>query len=114
MGVPLSLPCRMAQEGGAVSAIEFRVIYRRVGLRQKARRFATRAGATRFLRLFGDEPWTAFPGERDPDAVYCCSGLECGCGGISVREYHQRWRNELPVLEFVRLEQRAIGPWGSA
>lgn len=91
--------------------VEFRVAYRRVGLRPKERRFSTQARAKRFLRLFGEEPWTAFPGARDPDAVYCCSGRECRCGGVSVREHYQRLRDQLPGLEYARLEQRTVGLW---
>ena len=93
-------------------AVEFRVVYRRVGYRKKARRFSTKVGAERFLRIFGPEPWTAFTkAQRDPDAYYCCPGRECGCGGFSVREFHERQRAELPPLEYARLEHRAVGAW---
>jgi hypothetical protein len=59
--------------------------------------------------LLGPEPWLAFG--KDPDALYCCSGDECGCGGLTVREQSDDERAKIPALEYVRLQERAVGEW---
>ena len=72
-----------------------------------------RAKAERFLKLFGPEPWTAY-GSKDGNELACCSGHECGCGGMTFRERSEYQFAEMPALEYVRLEAREVGAWESA
>lgn len=91
---------------------EYRVSWKREGLKVKRKRYATRKGAERFLRLFGPEPWTVYAGKyTGPDDRVCCSGYECGCEGLTYREQAERDRREMPKLEWLRLEQRVVGSW---
>ena len=92
--------------------VEYRVVWKRVGIRSKHRPFARRASADRFVRLFGPEPWTYLG--RDPDAYVCCSGYNCGCGGETYRQANETTRRELPHLEWFRIEQRGVEPWSTA
>ena len=93
-------------------AEEFRVVWRRVDGKVKRRRFATRAGADRFLALFGPEPWRAFlrPGQT-PEDLRCCAGRGCVCQGRTIRGYHEALRACLPALSYVRLERRRVSAW---
>jgi hypothetical protein len=34
------------------------------------------------------EEWKKQVWEMDLDGAYCCSGLDCGCGGMTVREIY--------------------------
>lgn len=88
---------------------EYRVIWKRVDCRQKVKRYARRESAERFMRLFGPEPWTVYG--KEPDALWCCSGYECACRGITEREKSDADRAEMPALEYVRLECREVGEW---
>ena len=91
---------------------ELRVVSKRIGGRVKVRSFATRAGAERYLRLFGPEPWTAFlKPSKSPDDQACCSGYQCVCGGLTYRQQAEAKRAELPALVYVRIEERSVGPW---
>lgn len=96
----------------SVSRQEWRVVWKRVGNRRKAKRFAGRASAERFMVLFGPEPWNYYlkPGE-DADTLMCCSGYQCGCGGETYRQRSDYQRARQPGLEYVRLESRARLPW---
>jgi hypothetical protein len=89
---------------------EYRVTWKRVGCDAKVRRYSTLAGAERFLRLFGPEPWTYKTGAT-ADALWCCYGYECSCGGVTNAEAAKLKRCELPELEYARIERRRIGEW---
>lgn len=91
-----------------MNGIEFRVIWKREGLRPKRRNFSKRSSAERFLILFGPEPWLFYG--ADPDKR-CCSGVECACGGMTERESTADERSRMPPLEYVRLESRPVGDW---
>jgi hypothetical protein len=91
---------------------EYRVVWKRVGLKPKRKRYARRASAERFMRLFGPEPWTVYGG--DADSVWCCNGYECACRGVTHREKAEADRAVMPALEYIRLEQRPIGDWSAA
>jgi hypothetical protein len=90
-------------------ANEYRVVWKREGCHRKERRFARVATAERFLLLFGPEPWTAYGAE--PGRPYCCSGYECGCGGLTERQRTAEERAKMPPLEYVRMESRLVGLW---
>ena len=68
--------------------------------------YQTERGAQDWLTILGPEPWKAF--NQDPDDGICCSGDMCGCGGVTVREHWEEKREEMPRLEFVRLEFRSV------
>ena len=94
-------------------AQEFRAVWKREKGPRRTRVFCTRQAALRFLVLFGPEPWRAF-GE-DPDALFCCSGRECGCRGLTVRQNAEEIRHEREArdgpMQYVRLEKRGVMPW---
>lgn len=101
---------------GAVMASEFRVVWKRDGLRSKAKRFATRRAAERLIFILTDaEPWRAYLRDGDgPDDYKCCSGYQCGCGGTTYRQEAEDTRANQPKLEWVRLEMREVGQWSPA
>lgn len=93
--------------------VEYRVVWKREGLRPKRKRYVSRAKAERFMLLFGPEPWRVYS-KKDPDAYECCPGTahyECGCGGLTVREAAERARDGQPKIEYLRLDVREVGEW---
>lgn len=98
---------------------EYRVVWKRFGFDRKTKRYATLPGAQRRVRLLGPEPWTALG--VDPDEKACCSGHECGCGGLTYREQMLADRNgryyptetPMPECEYIRIERRLLSPWES-
>lgn len=85
---------------------------------RKSKRFQTLKAAERRVKLLGPEPWTAF--DRNPDEPYCCSGYECACGGMSVRDTLLEQRKVghgdpddtgMPDIEYIRIEKRPLGAW---
>lgn len=92
---------------------QYRVVWKRKGLSEKKKRYERLAFAQRFVTLLGPEPWKALG--RDPDERFCCSGRECGCGGVTVREHFLQHRESYPALEYVRIDQREIrlGAWAA-
>lgn len=96
---------------------EYRVVWKRRGLDQKSKRYASLKGAERRARLLGPEPWTAFG--VDPDDQYCCSGHECGCAGRTWREQLLETRKQamysdddgMPSIEYIRIEKRPVAKW---
>ena|SRR3990167_9333213 len=96
----------------AAERYQYRVLWRREGLRPTQRLFARDATARRFLLLFGDEPWRAYlkHGEA-PDDLVCCAGHECGCGGHTYRQQAEDRRKHQPALLYARVERRRVGSW---
>lgn len=91
----------------AAMKMEYRVVWKRVGIRAKSKRFATLRAAERRALMLGPEPWLAQ--KRDPDSLNCCNGYECGCGGVTVRQY---WEGlEIPKLEYIRIDHRPFHAW---
>ncbi len=88
---------------------EYQVFWKRGGLRPKSKTFKTRKGADAYLELFGPEPWKALG--LDPDALVCCTGQMCGCGGITHRQQSDARRDSMPKLEFIGVRVRACNPW---
>lgn len=94
---------------------EYRVVSKREGMqRQKEKRYATKEGADRRLALLvSKSPWTiTHPGD-DPDDLFCCSGYECGCGGQTIREWHDDYTKSLPKLLFAGIHRREVGEWSA-
>ena len=89
--------------------IEFRVTWKRAGCRAKSRVYSRKSSAERFIYLFGEEPWRYYGG--NPDALQCCSGYECACRGLTVRQAAAEDRARMPPLEYIRLETRQVGEW---
>jgi hypothetical protein len=95
---------------------EYRVLSKRQDTAVKDKRFRSlKAVRDRVGLLLSDEPWRFFgsAGERtrDGDGLYCCPGTqhyECGCGGLTVREHALAPRENLPPIEWVRVEKRQV------
>lgn len=79
----------------SVHSIEYRVHYKREGHRPKERRYVRLERAARLARVLLDPSL-----DRPPDDVEG-SGLA-----------YDAWIARMPRLEWVRLEQREVGPWG--
>lgn len=95
-------------------ATEYRVKWKREGLRPKRIRYTSMKAAERRLALLtSDEPWLYYGGGNDPSDYQCCSGHECGCGGITVREHCEQRRAEMPPIEYAVIECRPVGAWVS-
>ena len=91
--------------------LEYRVVWKREGVRRKVKRFASLKLAQRKMLLLGPEPWLGASeyGKRDPERLNCCSGHECACGGLTVREWWEQLG--LPKLEYMHIERREVGKW---
>lgn len=93
-------------------ATEYRVKWKRKGLNPKRIRYTSMKAAGRRLALLTSaEPWLYYGGGNDPSGYQCCSGYECGCGGITVREYCEQKRAEMPPIEYAVIECRPVGAW---
>lgn len=89
---------------------EYRVVWKREGLGQKSRKFSRLRFAERYQSLLtSDKPWEVFG--VDGDAYECCSGYECGCGGMRVKESWINNRKHLPKLLSVKIQSREVGDW---
>lgn len=96
-------------------ASEYRVIWKREGMRTKRFRSVSRAAAERRLALMtSPEPWKFYNPPKEGDQQICCSGHECGCFGATYREEAEAKYKEMPKLEWIRLEAREVGKWASS
>jgi hypothetical protein len=86
---------------------EYRVVWKRAEQAPKNRRFVQRSAVLRLLTLLGPEPWKAYT-DKDPDELACCSSRECGCAGWTIRQVSDQLRTEMPALEWVSVESRAV------
>lgn len=89
--------------------IEYRLVWQRSGQRRKSRRFIYKKTLDRFMTLMGPEPWKAYG--KSPDDYDCCNGRECGCGGLTMQQRSDLRRQEMPAIEFKRVEVREVGDW---
>jgi hypothetical protein len=91
--------------------LEYRVVWKREQCRRKVKRFASLKMAQRRVLSLGPEPWLGATESRrrDPDRLNCCDGHECGCNGLTVRQWWERLA--LPKLEYIYIEQREVGTW---
>lgn len=96
-----------------ITKSEYRIVWKREGLKEKRKVYKLLVRAKRHMLLLGPEPWKAFG--RDPEELFCCRGGydQCGCGGLTVREKFMEDRKNLPPIEFIRLERREVTttPW---
>lgn len=98
-------------------SIEYRVVWKRDGCDRKTKRYVSKARAERFMALLGPDPFTAgkayghWPPDAELDDIACCSGHECACGGLTIREHLAEERKDMPMLEWCRLETREVGKW---
>jgi len=90
---------------------EYRVVWKRNGLKEKRKRYQNKYRAEHFIKILGPEPWTAYG--VNPDESMCCDGSMCGCGGETYREHWLGKRKDMPPIEYVRLELREVqrGDW---
>ena len=99
--------------------IQYRVTWKREGNRPKAKRVKGLPNAERWVGILtSPEPWKFLKDFEDkgPDDYWCCAGTaydECGCGGITVREFCDSKREGLPPIEYVRIQLRRVHPWGT-
>lgn len=63
---------------------------------RKSATFGSLKGALRRVLLLGPEPWLAFG--KLPNEMDCCTGQECACGGLTVRQASDERRKNLPPL----------------
>lgn len=90
-------------------------VYRVVSLREgnarpRVKEYKSLKGAERRYQLIASpEPWVAIG--RKPDELYCCTGQECSCDGITVRECMERDRKRYPKLLSAKIERRRVEPW---
>ena len=95
---------------------EYRVVWKRQGMKRKTRRYAHLKSAQRFVMLLGPEPWKAL--NVDPDSPHCRSPEECTCQGGTWRDYLERGRegygpDGMPHIEYVHIERRLTFEWDS-
>lgn len=90
---------------------QYRVVWMRKEFQRypKKRSYETERGACNFLKIFGPEPWTAFRPDAKADDPECCFGPECGCGGLTVKEAHDK--KEWGEVEYARVERRQVQEW---
>ena len=100
---------------------EYRVVWKRRGLKRKSKRYMSLKAAQRRIALMGPEPWVAL--EVNPDDYHCHKGSsaynECGCDGLTWREHLLNARNQpsheedsgMPALEYAFIETRPLAPW---
>ncbi len=82
---------------------------RTINPKPKNKRFATRKYAEKFMLLLGPEPWKYF--SKNPDDYVCCRGNMCACDGKTYRE--QAEEKHFTDLEYLRIECRDVGEWGT-
>ena len=91
---------------------EYRVRWLREGGNLKTRVFQTHRFAARLVAIMGPTPWV--PLGKNPDAIFCCSGHECGCGGVTWREHllsKREGEDGMPPLMFAEIQRRRVEPW---
>lgn len=89
---------------------EYRVAWKREGQRKKYRRFAQKKFADRWIILLTNpEPWIAFG--FDGEDYECCDGVDCGCGGVTIRDCFERRAANLPKLVWYERQEREVGEW---
>lgn len=86
---------------------EFRVTWQRTGLRRRHRLYATRKGAERWASVLAGQMVA-----EDPNGYACCSGWECGCGGITNAQADEQRYGKVPTLVYGPVvEARDVGEW---
>lgn len=89
------------------TSTEYRVTWQREGLPKKRRFYQTRPPAERLIRLLRGE--LRHPNPHD---YACCSGYECGCGGVTNAQAWEERYGSMPRLVIGPvLESRPVGVW---
>jgi hypothetical protein len=89
---------------------EYRVIFKREGRSQKSKKFTRLQFAQRYLNMLTSKtPWEVFG--QDGEAYECCSGHECGCGGMRVKDSWVNARKDWPKLLRAEIQERQVGEW---
>ena len=103
-----------------MSAHEYRLSWKRRHpeggqVYSRARTFQSWAAARRLLLVLLGRGYEI--DERGPDALWCCSGWECGCGGVTVFEHwqgeHERITGKGGAMLRLTLSRRPVGRWAS-
>lgn len=90
---------------------EYSVVWKRVGIRAKRKKFAKLPRAQAWVLLLGPEPWKA--AGVGPGACVKCGEEDCmRCTGEeSWIERAERYQKTNPAIEWIRIEQREVGAW---
>lgn len=88
---------------------EYRVVWKREGLKKKIKRYSNYKSAFKWTLLLGPTPWLYFG--KEELKKWCCSGNECACGGFTCKEYAESVANGMPKIEYIRIEEREVGEW---
>ena len=102
-----------------MSLTQYRVTWLRTDLSVGHRNCGnSRAKAERCKAFVEGRYQDAYP-DKKPDAYWCCSGYQCGCGGLTFTEKWQEfaaWTDRdgevRAPLVFVRIETRKVERWG--
>lgn len=89
---------------------EYRVRWKRQGMKPKTRFYQRAPALNRFLTLLGPEPWRAYmkPGKTPDDLYHCVGAPDCDCGGLTYRERADQIGAEIPPIEWVSVEVRHV------
>ena len=53
--------------------------------------------------------------DLDPDDFACCSGRDCGCGGLTNQQvWDKKAENIPPLVEGPTIQRRTVGEWADA
>lgn len=96
-----------------MSKVEYRVRWRREGLRPATKRYATREAAERWALIVQGRMQEAT--DKDPDDYACCPGGYadmCGCyGRTNAQVWAQRTAEVPPLIEGPVIQTRPVGEW---
>lgn len=96
----------------SVFAREFRLRWQREGLPMRRKLYQSREPAEHYALLLQGR-MAEFTGD-EPTAYACCSGWECGCGGITNADAWALRAKDLPLLIWGPvIESREVGAWGN-
>lgn len=101
----MSAPITIAR---ALTYTQYRLSWKREGwIRTKHKKYRSMKPVNRMIGLLtSPEPWVVLG--LDADEHFCCSGYQCNCLGIKVRDEMVAKREGLPPIEFVKLMKRTV------
>jgi len=89
----------------------------------KHKLFYTGAAARRWMAVLGPEPWLAFKHGPDDPACRCEENStlgdwdeppnipHCDRCGFTRREWMKHKRQDIPPIDWIKIERRTLGPW---
>jgi hypothetical protein len=98
-----------------MSRTEFRVVWQREGLSKRSVRYRSRAQALSKALVLQGRIWEVT--DQDPDGYACCSGAECGCGGLTRAQAWAQRSAEVPPLIYgpvIQTRTFTATPWVAA